>query len=316
MDHRQRSQSSSTLFPSAVDSARLNSLAFDEIPESPAKRPSTEDGAFPSLFMDTIHHRLKRSQTLPTGSLFAESSSIATHSEQTKFVASSSKRKTASAKSTLDTDITLPTVAEGSSSTTSMKPSKTKARKRSDVESNSDSNTGRPPAKPSLVNGRRRGKLKKAKLTGSDEEEEDSGANAAVEEWASVGPLTARPPQQTVEGSVLGELFVGVDRPPHHHEAALDVIGSENAQENDDEDIEVQLPADMLRVLALSPSKHVKMETAERNVVENLFAGKRESKGLQSWDAGQVDQPITSEANDSEDDEWEGEGKSWWEADL
>ena len=80
-------------------------------------------------------------------------------------------------------------------------------------------------------------------------------------------------------------------------------------------DFEVNLPDDLRRVLAISPSKaHT---TRDVNVVRGLLYGKRTSgydarKGGDIWNVGEIGEATDSQA----EDDWEGEPVPWETGEL
>lgn len=88
------------------------------------------------------------------------------------------------------------------------------------------------------------------------------------------------------------------------------------------ETLEVNLPDNLRRVLALSPPKHTTIDpTDENNLVRGLLYGRREghydaSRGGEVWGVGEVsdeegDELTREKAKDEDEDDWEGEPVPW-----
>ena len=149
---------------------------------------------------------------------------------------------------------------------------------------------------------------KRTKLSEDSGDEQDGGRtdlHVKIREWSWQRCDTGRAMNPSVEE--LDPVFgLGAhDRPSSPGPASDGVLG----------DFEINLPDDLRRVLAISPSKaHT---TRDVNMVRGVLYGERTSrydarKGGDIWDVGEIGDATDSQA----EDDWEGEPVPWETGEL
>ena len=172
-----------------------------------------------------------------------------------------------------------------------------------------------PAASGSVYPGKGKGRVKvtgptrkRTKLSEDSGDEQDEGRtdlHVKIREWSWQRCDTglAMSPSMEELDPVFG--LGAHDRPSSPGPASDDVPG----------DIEVNLPDDLRRVLAISPSKaHT---TRDVNMVRGVLYGERTSsydarKGGDIWDVGEIGEAADSQA----EDDWEGEPVPWETGEL
>ena len=155
------------------------------------------------------------------------------------------------------------------------------------------------------VTGLTRKRTKLSEDSGDEQDEGKTDHHVKIREWSWQRRDTGPAMNQSMEE--LDPVFgLGVhDRPSSPGPASDDVPG----------DFEVNLPDDLRRVLAISPSKaHT---TRDVNMVRGVLYGERASgydarKGGHIWDVGEIGEATDSQA----EDDWEGEPVPWETGEL
>ncbi|KAI0294947.1 hypothetical protein BC826DRAFT_1009537 [Russula brevipes] len=138
-----------------------------------------------------------------------------------------------------------------------------------------------------------------------DEEEGTIDLHVKIREWSWQRRVTIRDADKSVEDLDPILDLAAYDRPSSPGGASGDVPG----------DVEVSLPDDLRRLLAISPSKA--HSTREVSVVRSVLYGERTSgydaqRGGDIWNVGEIGEASDSQA----EDDWEGEPVPWETGEL
>jgi hypothetical protein len=155
------------------------------------------------------------------------------------------------------------------------------------------------------LTGPTRKRTKLSEDSGDEQDESRSDLHVKIREWSWQRRDTdsAMNPSMEELDPVFG--LGAHDRPSSPGPASDDVPG----------DFEVNLPDDLRRVLAISPSKaHT---TRDVNIVRGVLYGERTSgydarKGGDIWNVGEIGEATDSQA----EDDWEGEPVPWETGEL